>query len=445
MNATTPAGRMEVTATGEGLTSRAGTVMLASVADRVGLTAALDAALVGMRERRSVHTPGRTLRDVAVMLCDGGDALSDLRALRDEPALFGRVASDATAYRTISGVREDRLEAVRTARAAARRTAWKLAGGPRRVVLDIDATLVTSHSDKEQAAGTYKRGYGFHPLVCFEASTGEALAGVLRPGNAGSNTASDHVEVLCLALEQLGRDAFDRGILVRCDAGGATHALLDVVDELGLSFSVGFDLVAAVRDAILAVPGESWQPALASDGSDREGASVVELTGGLGELLAAWPAGSRLICRRERPHPGAQLSFSDHDGYRFQVFLTNQPGTRIARLEQLHRGRAAVEDAIRCAKDTGLRNVPFRSFADNQAWLELVLIACDLLSWTRRIALVGTDLARAEPKRLRYRLFHVAGRITRHAHRLRLQLPRAWPWAADLLHAFARLDARAAP
>jgi Transposase DDE domain group 1 len=354
----------------------------------------------------------------------------------------GRVASDATAYRTLSQVRGDRLEAVRAARAAARRRAWVEAGAPARVMLDIDATLVASDSEKELATGTYTHGFGFHPLVCFEAETGEALAGCLRPGNAGANTASDHIAVLCLALQQLPRDAYDHGMLVRCDSGGATHAFLDVVAELGVSFSVGFDLVEPVREAILSVPEGAWQPAIGANGDERDGASVVELTSQLPSLLASWPASSRLICRRERPHPGAQLSFSDSNGDRFQVFLTNQQGRRIARLEQLHRARAAVEDAIRCAKDTGLRNMPFRSFADNQAWLELVLVACDLLAWTRRLLLATTSLARAEPKRLRYRRFHVAGRVTRHARRLRLELPRTWPWTLDLLAAFAHFDAR---
>ena len=153
-----------------------------------------------------------------------------------------------------------------------------------------------------------------------------------------------------------------------------------------------------------------------------------------------WPAGSRAICRRERPHPGAQLSFTDHNGYRFQAFITNQQGQRIERLEQLHRHHAVVEDRIRCGKDTGLRNLPFRSFAANAAWLELILCAQDLLAWTQRLLLEG-ELARCEPKRLRYRLLHVAGRLSQHARRLRLHLPRGWAWSTDLLQAFARLRA----
>lgn len=428
---------VQVVADAEGLTSRAGSALVAGVADRVGLTAGLSDALADVRERRSRHDPGRVVRDLALTLADGGDCLADLRALRDQETLFGVVASDATAWRALAALDEPRLEAIRAARAAARRRVWELAGAPGRVILDLDATLVTAHSEKEGAAGTYKGGFGFHPLLCYEAESEEALAGLLRPGNAGSNTAQDHVEVLERALAQLPEQALGRGLLVRCDRAGATHAFLEHVHGRGLGFSVGLDLTEGVREAILALPERAWQPALAQDGGERAGAWVTELP----LELAGWPPGTRAICRRERPHPGAQLSFSDANGYRFQVFLTNQQGRRIARLEQLHRGRAACEDRIRCGKDTGLANLPFRNFDANAAWLELVLIAQDLLVWTQRLLLTGTELARCEPKRLRYRLLHVAGRLTRHARRLSLHLPRDWPWRQALLQAFERLRA----
>src|SRR5713226_1531725 len=174
---------VQIVADADRLTSRAGTVLLAGLADRVGLTGALSRAMAGVRRRRSRHDPGRTLRDLAVMLADGGDCLADLSALRDQPTLFGDVASDATAWRALAALDEDRLAAVRKARARARARGWQLAGAPRRVILDLDATLVTAHSDKEQAAGNYKHGFGFHPLLCYEATTEEALAGMLRPGN----------------------------------------------------------------------------------------------------------------------------------------------------------------------------------------------------------------------------------------------------------------------
>ena len=304
------------------------------------------------------------------------------------------------------------------------------------LVLDIDATLLTAHSEKEGAAGTYKGGSGFHPLLCFEADTGEALAGVLRPGCAGANTAADHVALLELAVAQLPESAVSRGTLVRCDTAGATHAFLDAVSAKGLSFSMGCDLTERVRAAILALPESAWVPALDSSGDPREGAWVAELP----LDLSAWPQGTRAICRRERPHPGAQLSFSDADGHRFQVMLTNQQVGRLAHLEQVHRQRAAI-DAIRCAKASGLRNLPFRAQAMNGAWLELVLMGIDLLAWMKRLLLSGTELAACEPKRLRYRLLHVAGRIASHAHAVKLRLPRSWPWAPLLASAFARLQA----
>lgn len=427
---------VQIVADADRLTSRAGTALLVGLADRVGLTGSLSQAMRGVRKRRSRHDPGRTLRDLAVMLADGGDCLADLSALRDQPTLLGDVPSDATAWRALAALDGERLAAVRKARAHARLRVWQLAGAPRRVILDLDATLVTAHSDKEQAAGNYKRGFGFHPLLCYEAETQEALAGILRPGNAGANTAADHVEVLDLALAQLPAAAVGPGLLVRADSGGATHAFLDHVTARSLCFSVGFDLTEPVREAILALPKKAWRPALTQAGEPREGAAVAELA----LDLSRWPRGTRAICRRERPHPGAQLSFSDDNGYRFQVFITNQQGRRIERLEQLHRQHAVVEDRIRCGKDTGLDNLPFRAFQPNAAWLELVLCAQDLLAWTQRLLLEG-ELARCEPKRLRYRLLHVAGRLTRHARRLRLHLPRGWAWGEALLQAFARLRA----
>jgi hypothetical protein len=418
------------------------------------LTSALSRALQGVRKRRSRHDPGRTLRDLAVMIADGGDCLSDLGALRDQPTLFGEVVSHATAWRAIAALDQDRLEAVRAARPRARARVWQLAGAPRRVILDIDATLITAHSEKERAAGNYKHGFGFHPLLCYESETEEALAGMLRPGNAGANTAVDHISVFEQALAQLPEQTKTPGLLVRADSGSATHVFLDDVVARGFLFSVGFDLTEPVREAILAVCEQAWRPAITQAGEEREGAAVAELA----LDLSKWPVGTRAICRRERPHPGAQLSFTDHNGYRFQVFITNQQGRRIDRLEQLHRHHAVVEDRIRAGKDTGLRNLPFQKFEPNAAWLELALIGHDLLCWTQRVvlapdahdhdnaaaALLG-ELARCEPKRLRYRLLHVAGRITRHARRLRLHLPRSWRWGEALRVAFERLQALPAP
>jgi len=438
----TPRTRIEsvqVTTDAAGVVSRAGSALIVGLADRLGLTAGIGAAMASTRERRSPHDPGRVLRDLAVMLADGGDCLHDLGAIRDQVDLFGRVASDATAWRVIDAIDPERLEAIRAARARARERAWAAGARPAEIVLDIDSTLVTSHSDKEGAAPTYKRGYGHHPMLCYLDATGEALAGLLRPGNAGANTAADHIAVLVDALDQLPeavREDTGTAILVRTDTAGCTHDFLEAVVEMECSFSVGYELSESVRAAILALPESAWWPAVGQDGEEREGAWVAELRG---VDLSGWPEGARLVCRRERPHPGAQLTFTDHEGHRFQVILTNQAGDPVA-LEARHRARARVEDRIRAAKDTGLENLPFRELAPNAVWLELVLVAQDLIAWSQRLLLDG-ELARCEPKRLRYRLLHVAGRITRSGRRIRLHLPARWPWAADLLAAFSRLRA----
>jgi hypothetical protein len=270
-----------------------------------------------------------------------------------------------------------------------------------------------------------------------------ALAGLLRPGNAGANTASDHISVLDQALAALPRHvAAHAEILVRCDSAGATHELLDHCRAARMRFSVGMNLNEKIREAIIALPEPNWTAALDAEGVERDNGHVAEITSLLD--LSLWPEGSRIIVRRERPHPGAQLSFSDHDGHRFQAILTDQTGPDIAALERRHRARARAEDRIRAAKDCGLANLPFRDFDANTVWLELVAIAQDLLLYTQTLVLDG-DLARCEPKRLRYRLLHTAGRLAFHARAARLRLPATWPWATDLAAAFARLKTLAAP
>ena len=435
-----------VTADGDDQTvNHAGAALLAETADRVGLTGAFSSGLAGLRQRRGGHDPGRVLGDLAVMLADGGDALCDLRSLRDQPALFGRVASDSTAWRVIDDVCEHGLlDAVRAARATACARAFALGARPAGpLVIDIDATLISAHSDKDGTGGTYKGGFGFHPLLayldCPDGAGGMALAGRLRPGNAGANDARDHIAVLADALEQLPREVVEaETILMRTDSAGLTHELLDFCRDGRIQFSVGFDLTEPVRRATLALPETAWTAALDADGEPRTNGHVAELTDRLD--LTGWPQGARVIVRRERPHPGAQLSFTDHDGHRFQAILTDQPDPDIATLERLHRARARVEDRIRAAKDCGLANLPFRDFDANAVWLEIALTAQDILYWTQTLALTG-ELARCEPKRLRYRLLHTAGRLAFHARQAALRLPRTWPWAGELAAAFARLAA----
>lgn len=430
---------VEVRADGEGLVSHAGAFLLVELADRLGLTAALAEARAATRERRSAHDPGVVIRDLAVAIADGGDHVSDLGVLRGQEALFGPVASETTAHRVIKAIDAEALEAIRVARAKALRRAWDAGARPEELILDIDASLLTAHSEKQSAAGTYKGGFGFFPLLCYLAETGEPLAGILRPGNAGANTAADHFEVLQLALEQLPARDLDREILVRADIGGRTHAFTSDCREAAVRFSVGYEVDERVREAVGALPASAWQQAVEGDGTEREGAQVTELTDRLD--LAGWPEGTRLICRRERPHPGAQLSVLDCEtGYRHTAFITDQQGADIAALELRHRRRAKVEDAIRVAKETGMRRMPFAAFAHNQAWLEVSLLAQALLRWAALLCLDG-ELALAEPKRVRQRLLHVAGRLVRSGRRATLRLPRGWPWAEALVAAFARLRA----
>jgi Transposase DDE domain group 1 len=418
------------------MTSRAGTSLLALCARKLGLSDALAGALGHLRERRSAHRPGDVLCDLAVMLADGGKCVSDLAALGGQPALFGPMASVSTARRVMVSLGAAELDAIRRARALARERAWRAGAAPGEVILDFDSTPVNADSEKDGAAGHYKGGFGFHPLLV---SCGrEVLAGVLRPGNAGANNADDHLEVLELALEQLPPSALDGPILARSDSAGASHAFAAACRETRIRFSLGYPIGEPVRQAILATAEAAWTPAATADGEAREGAWVTELTGQVD--LAAWPEGTRLICRRERPHPGAQLSFSDLDGHRFQCFITDQTNDDLAALEVRHRAHAVVEDRVRALKSMGLSNLPFADFDANAGRLELALLAHDITVWTQQLCLDGAH-AVCEPKRPRYRILHVAGRLTRHASQLTPHLPTDWPWKAAITRAFQRLDA----
>jgi len=451
-----------VTADGTGVVSHAGTVLLSELADRIGLTAALSEATDSLRERRAGHDPGRVLVDVAVAIADGARTISDVQTLADQQGLHGpvgSVASTATIWRVLNGIDAGMLGALRAPRAQARDRAWLARGeltgrelpGSRaagrsieQVVIDMDATLVTAHSDKQGAAGTFKGGFGHHPLGAWPDNTGEALAALLRPGNAGSNTAADHLLVLEQALCQLPdrwRDS-DQPVLVRADGAGFTHTLINAISAQGMDFSVGFPVTEAVRTAIATLPAWTWQVACNADGDLREHADVAEITGLLD--LSRWAGscpGMRVIVRRELPHPGATLdAFEIRDGYRYQAVTTNTRRGQLAFLEARHRAHARVEDRIRTGKDTGIGHLPSRHAHINAVWLELSLIVADLLALTQSMLLTDEPaLARAEPKTLRYRLLHTAARITRGQRRVILRLAEHWPWALALARAFTRL------
>ncbi|MFD6856854.1 IS1380 family transposase [Rhodococcus sp. NPDC060090] len=439
-----------------------GVVVLLRTAEKTGLTAALTTELARFRKPLARHDPGKILLDLAVSLAVGGDCLADIAQLRAHPELFGAVASDPTVSRLIGVLAADAetaLAAIGRARATARAHGWTAAGSSAPdhaideqtpLVIDIDATLVTAHSDKEHAAPTFKRGYGFHPLCAFvdhgEHGTGEPVAMLLRPGNAGSNTAADHVTVVQDALAQL---PFDPGyrvgkkVLVRIDGAGGTHQLIEYLTKRRLSYSVGFGLTDAHAEAIDLVPEQAWTPAYDPDGQVRDGAWVTEITDLLD--LSTWPNGMRVIVRKERPHPGAQLRFTDRDGLRLTAFVTNTRRGQLPDLEVRHRCRARCEDRIRAAKVAGLQNFPLHGFDQNRIWLALVQLACELTAWMQMLAFTDTPARRWEPKRLRLRVLSIAGKIARHARRVRLRLAATAPGVDVLVAGLNRLTALPAP
>lgn len=427
-----------MTGGGRRTANHAGARLVADMAEELGLTDALSVAMAPTKQRRRGHDRGEVLVDLAVMIADGGEAISDLAVLRNQPGLFGEVASNPTAWRTLEAIDDATLERVKTARAQARAVAWAAGADPGFYVIDIDATLIDSHSEKEGAAATYKRGFGFHPLLAYLDATGEALAGLLRPGNAGSGTAADHVAVLDDALAQLPVVPETVEIIARADSAGLSHGFLDACRARQVRFVVGHRLTADLAKILVSVPERAWRPAITADGSDeRDGAEVTEITHLVD--LSGWPDGIRMIARREDPHPGAQLTFTDLDGHRFQLLVTDLPHDDIGYLEALYRGRGRAERNIGDAKTLGLANLPSASFGLNQAWLHVALTAQDLLAWTKLLTLDG-DLARAEPKRLRYCLLHTAAEIVRTSRQEWLRLNDDWPWANELVTAFDRVQ-----
>ena len=426
-----------VTTGGKGVAAHAGARLLCEVAHELGLRQGLSEAMAPTKKRRRGHDRGQVLVDVAVAIADGATAISDLRVLADQPALFGDVASVPTTWRTLEAIDTAALERIASARAKARAEAWAAGLDPGFYVIDLDATLVGAHSEREGAAPNYKHGFGFQPLMAFLDATGEPLAARLRPGNAAPGNAEDHVIVLDEALVQLPIDPATCEVIARTDAAGCSHRFTEACAERNVRFVVGHKLSAEVAAVVTNVPKKRWHRAISADGAEEiESAEVAEITDLVD--LSHWGEGTRMITRRELPHPGAQLTFSDVEGYRYQVFITNHPEDDICFLDALYRGRGRCERRICDAKDTGLTNLPSASFAINAAWLVLVLIAGDLLVWMKGLCLEG-ELARAEPKRLRYTLLHTAGVLVRSARRTTLRIAEGWPWADDLVAAFTRL------
>jgi hypothetical protein len=366
MKSSAGSSRVAVSGDGRGLVSQAGVVLLWETMRVTGLGRGLSAALEPWRAPRAVHDPGKIVADLAAALALGGDCLADIAVLRGQPDLAGPVASDPVVSRLVSSLAAGgprALAAIRAARAAARERAWALAwdaapgadGGL--VTVDLDATIVIAHSEKEEAAPTWKKTFGFHPMTAFAdrgaGGNGEPLAIVLRNGSAGSNTAADHIEASRLALAQLP-GLLRRKVLIRPDSGGGTHGFLEwlTAKSRRLYYSVGMTITEDMQDAVLQVPAGSWTPAYDGDGQVRDGSWVADITGMLD--LSSWPAGMRVIVRKERPHPGAQLRFTDIDGHRFTAFATDAKKGQLAGLELRHGRRARCEDRILLRGSAGL-------------------------------------------------------------------------------------------
>jgi hypothetical protein len=462
VNSSAAISRVKVSADGRGVVSHAGVGLLREVADLTGLSSQVTAVLADTYNGPWIHAPGAVFADLAAAVADGADCVDGVASLwGDRQQAFGVVGSTTTLWRLVDErIDAKHLPAIRAARAHARAQAWAAGGAADHdgwLHLDVDATITIDHSDnKENAAATWKKTFGFHPLLVFldrpDIAAGEALAGLLRKGNAGSNTTADHITVLGWALESLpagyrpGSDNPDGPrVLIRSDSAGATYGFAAACRTLGVGFSLGAAIDAPIRDAVEVLnTGDAWYPAIDSGGGIRDGAWVAEATDLVD--LSAWPAGTRLILRKERPHPGAQLRFTDADGHRVTGFLTDTkdgviPG-QLAGLELRHRQHARVEDRIRQAKATGLRNLPFNAFDANAAWLEIVMAATDLIAWTKLIGFTDApDLARCEIQTFRYRVCHVAARITRSARQTRLRIDATWRWAQQIATAWTRIRA----
>ena len=492
MNVTGWSQGLEVTADGDGVVSHAGLVLLRRLADRSGVTTGLSRALA--TPRLLVHDRGRVLADIACAVADGARAISDVRTLVDQQELFGPVASVPTAWRTLQEIADGgRPAQARVTGAVDTARAWAWARIAERhgrippirvadqvlegwVGIRLDATVTPAHSDKEGAEPNFK-GFGHHPLLSYCDNTGEPLAGRLRPGSAGSNTTTDHVELVDASIAALP-PGYRRRLLVTVDGAGASHGLIAHLDQLAarpdheLVYSLGWELGERERTALAAMPESGWQIAVDPAGRPRERraaeacpevgcthpycwveqAHVAELTGLLrrhpnGDRLAGWPASMRLFARRERPHPGAQLSlFEQADGWRYTLWVTNLPEDtpgwlgRNAYIDAAHRVHARVEDRIRTGKSTGISRFPSHGFAVNSAWLAAALLAATLLSWLALLALDG-PLAKAEPKTIRYRLLHTAARLVYGGRRRRLKIQASWPWAQQIATAWRRIGA----
>jgi len=468
--------RLKVTGEGESLAGHAGAVLLRKLADQAGLTAALGAALARAGKFPLIDR-GVALVSMAVAIALGARSMNDIALLAHHEPVFGAPPSDTTVRRTLELADPRTLDKIARVRAAVRGHVWSLicatpAGFPWLavagkvlagwLVIDLDATLITACSDKEGAAPTFKMGYGFHPLGAWLANTAESLAMLLRPGNAGSNTFTDHLAVLTAAIRQIP-SRFRSRLLVRVDGAGASHELVSHLLSLSsrrrtVLFTCGWAITAADEQAITKLPAPAWKPAVNQDGTVQQDKHVAEITH-LMRRAAGWPAGLRWVVRRTRPSRRQArnlTAFERATGWRYSIIVTNipaaggiggVPGSHHAQfIDVLHRQHAVVEDGVRAAKSMGLRNLPSKTWQVNCGWVLAANIAADLVAWCRLLGLYDCDdLKDAEPGTLRYRLLSLPARLVRHARARVLKISRTWPWKDAFLACWHRLCALPAP
>lgn len=464
-----------VTSDDEGLVGHAGAVLLRELADRCGLTAALGVAL-----RRAGKFPqfdrGVALAGTAIAIVLGATSMRDIVLPGHLAPVFGPPPSDTTVRRTLELAGAGMLRKVAKARAKIRAHVWQLIAATATgfpwlaiagktlagwLVIDMDATLITAHSDKEGAAPTFKKGFGFHPLAAWCANTGESLAMLLRPGNAGSNTVTDHLQVLRDALAQIPAGRGGR-LLIRVDGAGATHDLVKHLLTLTtrrrtVLFTCGWMITAADEAAIAKLPADAWKPGIAQDGTVQENCHAAEITH-LTSRAEGWPPGLRWIVRRTRPSRRQVKNLTAYEkktGWRYSVIVTNIPDTGIPGVagshhpqftDVLHREHAVVEDQVRVNKAMGLRNLPSKTWAVNRGWVLAANIAADLHAWCRLLGLYDQDdLKDAEPDTLRYRLWTLPARLVRHARKRVLKISATWPWKEAFTICWHRLCALPAP
>ena len=468
---------LSVTAGGAGLVGHAGAVLLRKAADQAGLTVGLSAAL-----RKAGKSPvldrGIVLVSMAAAIALGATSMSDIAVLAHLAPVLGDAPSGPTVRRALDlAGGTAMLDRIARARAKARAHVWQLieqapAGFPWLaiagktltgwLVIDMDATLVTAYSDKEGAAPTWKKGYGFHPLGAWCANTRECLAMLLRPGNAGSNTFTDHRDVLAAAIRQVPA-RFRRKILVRVDGAGASHDLVKHLISMSsprrkVLFTCGWMITPADEAAIMQVPRAAWEPGTGQDGTVEEDKHVAEITH-LMSRAGKWPGGLRWIARRVKPSRRQMRNLTAYEkktGWRYSVTCTNIPDSGIGGvpgshhpqyIDVVHREHAVVETGgVRTAKAMGLRGLPSKTWQVNRGWVIAANIAADLTAWTRLLGLYDTeDLREAGPDTLRYRIWHIPARIARHARQRVLKISPDWPWTDAFLTCWQRLCALPAP